>query len=113
LRPEGLLVFQSRDPAKKAELEQNRDPACHRAVIPDAGPAETCTDLTEAEGNLASVPMTKMNSVGESGACGTSSRRFTRSDGRVLCRGLRLAAARFSWAAGMPRVRGGGGSTGG
>jgi hypothetical protein len=113
LRPEGLLVFESRDPAKKAGLEQNRDPACHRAVIPDAGPAETWTDLTEAEGNLASVQMTKMNSVGESGASGTSSRRFTRSDGRVLCRGLRLAAARFRGPLGCRAFAAGGGSTGG
>jgi len=52
LRPGGRLVFESRDPAKKAWLEWNRDQTCRPAVIPDVGPVQTWTDLTEVEGTL-------------------------------------------------------------
>ena len=58
LRPVGRLVMESRDPGKKAWLEWNRDQTYRRVVIPDIGPVETWTDLTEVEGNLVSFRMT-------------------------------------------------------
>jgi ubiquinone/menaquinone biosynthesis C-methylase UbiE len=58
LRPGSRLVFESRDPGKKAWLEWNRDQTYRRAVIPNAGPLETWTDLTQVEGNLVSFRMT-------------------------------------------------------
>lgn len=58
LRPGGRLVFESRDPGKKAWLEWNRDQTYRRVVIPDVGPVETWTDLTAVDGDLVSFRMT-------------------------------------------------------
>jgi len=58
LRPGGRFVFESRDPAKKAWLEWNRDQTHRRAVIPGAGPVETWTDLTQVQGSLVSFRTT-------------------------------------------------------
>jgi ubiquinone/menaquinone biosynthesis C-methylase UbiE len=62
LRPGGRLVFESRDPARQAWLEWNRDQTYRRVDIPGAGPVQTWTDLTRAEehagGNLVSFRMT-------------------------------------------------------
>ena len=58
LRPGGRLVFESRDPEKKAWLEWNRDQTYRRVVIPGTGPVETWIDLTGAEGSLISFRMT-------------------------------------------------------
>jgi SAM-dependent methyltransferase len=58
LRPGGRVVFESRDPAKKAWLEWNRDLTDRRVVIPSTGPVRTWTDLTRVEGNLVSFRMT-------------------------------------------------------
>jgi SAM-dependent methyltransferase len=52
LRPGGRLVFESRDPAKKAWLEWNRDQTYRHVVIPGVGPVETWIDLTDVEGSL-------------------------------------------------------------
>jgi ubiquinone/menaquinone biosynthesis C-methylase UbiE len=58
LRPEGRLVFESRDPGKEAWLEWNREQTYRRVVIPAAGPVETWTDLTQVEGDLVSFRTT-------------------------------------------------------
>lgn len=58
LRPGGRLAFESRDPAKKAWLEWNRDKTYRRVVIPGTGPVQTWTDLTGVEGSLVSFRMT-------------------------------------------------------
>jgi SAM-dependent methyltransferase len=58
LRPGGRLVFESRDPAKKAWLEWNRDQTYRRVVIPGVGPVETWTDLTGVDGGLVCFRMT-------------------------------------------------------
>jgi SAM-dependent methyltransferase len=58
LRPGGRLVFESRDPARRAWLEWNRDQTYRRAVIPGAGPVETWTDVTQAGGDLVSFRTT-------------------------------------------------------
>jgi SAM-dependent methyltransferase len=52
LRPEGRLVFESRDPQKRAWLGWKRDQTYRRVVIPGVGPVETWTDLTGVEGSL-------------------------------------------------------------
>lgn len=70
LQPGGRLVFESRDPAKKAWLEWNRDQTYRRAVIPGAGPVETWTDLTGVEGSRVSFRMTFV--FGSDGAMLTS-----------------------------------------
>jgi ubiquinone/menaquinone biosynthesis C-methylase UbiE len=58
LRPGGRLVFESRDPGKKAWLEWNREQTYRRVVIPAVGPVETWTDLTQVKGNLVSFRTT-------------------------------------------------------
>lgn len=58
LRPGGRVVFESRDPAKKAWLKWNRDLTDRRVVIPSIGPVRTWTDLTRVAGNLVSFRMT-------------------------------------------------------
>ena len=58
LRPGGRFVFESRDPAKKAWQEWNRDQTHRRAVVPGAGPVETWTDLTQVGGSLVSFRTT-------------------------------------------------------
>lgn len=70
LRPGGRLVFESRDPEKKAWLEWNRDQTYRRAVIQGAGRVETWTDLTGVEGSLVSFRMTFV--FGSDGAVLTS-----------------------------------------
>ena len=54
LRPGGRLVFESRDPARKAWLDWTRDHTYRRVAIPGAGPVETWIDLTDVQGNLVS-----------------------------------------------------------
>jgi SAM-dependent methyltransferase len=58
LRPGGRFVLESRDPAKKAWVEWNRDQTHRHAVVPGAGPVETWTDLTQVRGSLVSFRTT-------------------------------------------------------
>jgi SAM-dependent methyltransferase len=58
LRPGGRLVFETRDPARKAWLEWNREQSYRRVVIPAVGPVQTWTELTQVEGSLVSFRMT-------------------------------------------------------
>ncbi len=70
LRPGGRLVFESRDPGKRAWLEWNRDQTYRRVVIPGVGPVQTWTDLTDAGGSVVSFRMTFV--FGSDGAVLTS-----------------------------------------
>lgn len=70
LRPGGWLAFESRDPAKMAWLEWNRDQTYRRVAIPGAGPVETWTDLTGVRGSLVSFRVTFV--FGSDGAVLTS-----------------------------------------
>ncbi len=54
LRPGGRLVFESRDPERKAWLEWNREQTHRSVVIPGAGPVRTWTELTGVEGDRVS-----------------------------------------------------------
>ena len=58
LRPGGRLVFESRDPARKAWLAWHRGQTYRRVDIPGAGPIQTWTDLTGAGGGLVSFRST-------------------------------------------------------
>jgi len=58
LQPGGRLVFETRDPAKKAWLGWNRDDTYRRVVIAGVGPVRTWTDLTAAGGGLVSFRST-------------------------------------------------------
>ncbi|MFF0572118.1 class I SAM-dependent methyltransferase [Streptomyces sp. NPDC004041] len=58
LRPGGRLVFETRDPARRAWEEWNR-PTSHRVTeIPGAGPVEHWVDVTEVAGPLVSFRWT-------------------------------------------------------
>jgi len=70
LRPGGRLVFESRDPEKKAWLEWNRDQTYRHVVLPGVGPVQTWIDLADAEGSLVSFRMTFV--FGRDGAVLTS-----------------------------------------
>jgi SAM-dependent methyltransferase len=70
LRPGGWLAFESRDPAKMAWLEWNRDQTYRHVVIAGIGPVETWTDLTGVQGSLVSFRMTFV--FGSDGAVLTS-----------------------------------------
>ncbi len=58
LRPGGRLVFESRDPARKAWLAWNRDQTYRSVVVPGAGPIQTWIDLTAAGEGLVSFRTT-------------------------------------------------------
>src|SRR5690349_11133273 len=58
LRPGGRLVFESRDPARRAWLGWNRDQTYRSVVVPGAGPIQTWLDLTGAGGGLVSFRST-------------------------------------------------------
>ena len=51
-------MFESRDPARQAWLEWNREQTYRRATVPGAGAVETWTDLTRVEGDLVSFRTT-------------------------------------------------------
>jgi SAM-dependent methyltransferase len=54
LRPGGQLVFETRDPARRAWVDWNRDATCTRTVIPGAGELETWCDVTDVSGDYVS-----------------------------------------------------------
>ena len=58
LRPAGRLVFEARDPARKAWLEWTRDQTWRRVAVPGVGPVVTWTDLTAAGQGLVSFQTT-------------------------------------------------------
>jgi SAM-dependent methyltransferase len=58
LRPGGRLVFETRDPARKAWLTWNRGQTYRHVVIPGVGPIQTWIDLGGAGGGLVSFRST-------------------------------------------------------
>lgn len=58
LRPAGRLVFESRDPARKAWLDWTRDQTYRRLVVPGAGPVQTWTELIGVDQSLVSFRTT-------------------------------------------------------
>jgi SAM-dependent methyltransferase len=76
LRPGGWLVFESRDPAKRAWREWTREHTHRRVAIPGAGPVETWTDLTRVDGSLVSFRTTYVFHAGETVLVSDSTLRF-------------------------------------
>jgi SAM-dependent methyltransferase len=58
LRPAGRLVFESRDPARRAWLEWTREQTWRRVAVPGAGPVQTWIDLTGSGQDLVSFQAT-------------------------------------------------------
>jgi SAM-dependent methyltransferase len=54
LRPGGRLVFETRDPARKAWLDWTREATFVRTEIPGAGGVETWCEVTDVSGNYVS-----------------------------------------------------------
>jgi SAM-dependent methyltransferase len=54
LRPGGHLVFETRDPARKAWLDWNREATYARTAIPGVGEVETWCDVTDLSGDYVS-----------------------------------------------------------
>ncbi|MFE6914883.1 class I SAM-dependent methyltransferase, partial [Streptomyces rubiginosohelvolus] len=58
LRPGGHLVFETRDPARRAWEEWNRENSHRVTEIPGTGPVESWVDVTEVAGPLVSFRWT-------------------------------------------------------
>jgi SAM-dependent methyltransferase len=58
LRPEGRLVFETRDPAAKAWLEWNRERSHKQTVIPGVGGVQTWVEVIDASDRLVSFRST-------------------------------------------------------
>lgn len=58
LNPQGHLVFESRDPTKKAWLEWTREKTYQRITIPQIGVAQGWCEITEVSGQLVSFRWT-------------------------------------------------------
>jgi SAM-dependent methyltransferase len=54
LRPRGLLVFETRDPAKKAWRSWNREATCSKTDVPGVGVVENWVDVTDVSGPFVS-----------------------------------------------------------
>jgi SAM-dependent methyltransferase len=91
LRPGGHLVFETRDPARKAWLDWNRENRYQRVDIPGVGEVETWTDLTSVDGPYVSFRQTFMFASDEETLTSDSTLRF-RSRAEV---GSSLAEAGF------------------
>jgi SAM-dependent methyltransferase len=58
LRRDGLLIFEVRDPDRRAWREWNRNKTYRRADLPQVGPLQTWTELTEVRPPFISFRMT-------------------------------------------------------
>lgn len=70
LRPGGRLVFESRDPARRAWEEWDRARSCTTADVPGIGPVETWVDVLDVRGDLVAFRWTFV--FGSDGAVLTS-----------------------------------------
>jgi SAM-dependent methyltransferase len=97
LRPGGRLVFETRDPARQAWLEWNREATRARTDVPGVGGVETWVQVTDVRGDLVSF---RSNFVFEAdGAVLTSDStlRFRRREevaGSLASAGFVLASVR-------------------
>jgi SAM-dependent methyltransferase len=65
LRPGGRLLFESRDPARKAWLEWTREHSYSRTTLPDGRKVESWHDLIKVDGDLVSFRGTTVFAGGE------------------------------------------------
>jgi SAM-dependent methyltransferase len=76
LRPGGYLVFETRDPARKAWLNWTRENMYRRADIPGVGVVETWPDLISAEGPYVSFRHTFVFGSDQAALTSDSTLRF-------------------------------------
>ena len=76
LRPGGHLVFEVRDPARKAWLDWNREATFVSLDIPGVGGVETWLDVTEVEGDYVSYRRTCVFAADGVTLTSDSTRRF-------------------------------------
>ncbi|WP_329183407.1 class I SAM-dependent methyltransferase [Actinacidiphila glaucinigra] len=80
LRPGGRLVFETRDPARRAWEGWNRE-ASHRVVdVPGTGPVEYWVELLDVSGPLVTFRWTYVLAVGRETLTSTSTLRFRRRE---------------------------------
>ena len=89
LKPGGVLVFETRDPSRRAWLGWTRDRTLRRVSHPGAGPVETWTDLTRAEPPFVSFRRTFV--FGADGAVLTSDSTLRFRDRAEVALSLRTA----------------------
>jgi SAM-dependent methyltransferase len=97
LRPGGHLVFEVRDPARRAWLEWNRAATCVTLHIPGTGPVETWLDLTEVDGEYVSYRRTCVFAADGATLISDSTRRFrsrAEIEGSLRSAGYTLAEVR-------------------
>jgi len=76
LRPGGHLVFEFRDPARKAWLDWNRDASYVSLQVPGVGTVETWLDVTDVDGNYVSYRRTCVFAADGVTVTSDSTRRF-------------------------------------
>jgi SAM-dependent methyltransferase len=91
LRAGGRLVFETRDPGRKAWLEWNREATYSRDDVPGAGEVETWCELTDVSGDYVSFRTTYVFGADKAVMTSDSTLRFR---GRAEIEGS-LAAAGF------------------
>jgi SAM-dependent methyltransferase len=97
LRPGGHLVFEVRDPARRAWLEWNRAATCVTLHVPGTGPVETWLDLTEVDGEYVSYRRTCVFAADGATLISDSTRRFrsrAEIEGSLRSAGYTLAEVR-------------------
>jgi SAM-dependent methyltransferase len=80
LKPHGRLVFETRDPAREAWLDWNRDQTFARTDIPGVGVVETWCDITDVTGSLVTFRWTHMFVAGGTVIISDSTLRFRGRD---------------------------------
>ena len=80
LRPDGRLVFETRDPAAKAWLEWNRERSYLRTVVAGVGAVQTWEDLLDVSGDLVSFRSTVVFESDGAVLTSTSTLRFRHRD---------------------------------
>ena len=97
LRPGGHLVFEVRDPARKAWLGWNREATYVSREIPGVGGVETWYDATKVNGEYVSYRRTYVFAVDGTTLTSDSTRRFrsrTEIDGSLRSGGYTLVNVR-------------------
>jgi SAM-dependent methyltransferase len=80
LRPGGRLVFETRDPARQAWLEWNRESSHARTDIPGVGGVETWVEVTGIRGDLVSFRSTFVFEADRAVLTSDSTLRFRRRE---------------------------------
>lgn len=97
LRPGGHLVFEVRDPARKAWLDWNREATYVSREIPGVGGVETWYDATEVNGEYVSYRRTYVFAADGTTLTSDSTRRFrsrTGIEGSLRSAGYTLVSVR-------------------